>query len=81
LYVKVLSISVVFNGPPPVVIQMRANCWVVQMKSSRAMLMTIGRSCGRVMNTNRCRGLAPSTLAASKRSVGIPWRPASRLVM
>ena len=52
-------------GPPPVVIQISANCCVVQMKSRSAIEMMIGRSCGRVTLRNWATTPAPSTRAAS----------------
>ena len=81
LYVYVLSTSVTLMGPPPVVIQISANCCVVQMKSSSAIEMMIGRSCGMVTLRNCWKPFAPSTVAASYRSRGMPCRPASRLIM
>ena len=47
-----LIISVAWIGPPPVVIQTSGNTCIVQMKSSSAMLMMIGISCGRVTCQN-----------------------------
>ena len=68
-------------GPPPVVIQMSANCCVVQMKSRSAIEMMIGRSCGSVTLRNCATTPAPSTRAASYRSFGMPCRPASSEIM
>ena len=68
--------SVEWIGPPPVVIQTRGKTCIVQMKSSMAMLMMIGVSCGMVMLQNFCTPLAPSMVAASYKSTGMTCRPA-----
>ena len=60
-----LSISVAWIGPPPVVIQTSGKTCIVQMKSRSAMLIMIGISCGMVMYRNFCHSLAPSMPAAS----------------
>ena len=62
---NVESISVALSGPPPVVIQISANCWDVQMRSSSAMETMIGLSWGMVIDQNLLTGPAPSTSAAS----------------
>ena len=51
-------------GPPPVVIQMRGNTCMVQMKSSMAMLMMIGKRIHQFVTAIALLGVAVLTMGA-----------------
>ena len=68
-------------GPPRVMTQTRANCFILPMKSRIARLTSVGRISGTTMCHVRRQPVAPSTRAASRYSAGMAWMAASRTTM
>ena len=79
-----MYVAIVFDaltGPPRVVTQIRSNTWRAPIIDRKTETRIVGPRSGRVIRRIACQRLAPSIAAASSSSRGMPWRPASRMIM
>src|SRR5262249_29623975 len=68
--------SVAFEGPPRVMMNTMSKVFAVQISESMQVTSITCRRPGKVMYSQRCQALAPSTSAASYCSEGIACMPA-----
>src|SRR5436190_2024524 len=75
------SVRLALSGPPLVITSMKTRFFAVSVTAKTTTTRMVGLSRGIVTYRNRWGMEAPSTLAASYRSSGIPWSPARKITM